>query len=134
MNEGKWIHGALAAAIDPEVQVRRRRARVAGIADEAQGVADSHERPRSRDLAVEVRVVDRLASLHVPHPHDLAAEVRRADVANDSLRGGEYGRASRREDVDAVVIAPAAISLRAEEALRRTTVASRDGEGERCTA
>ena len=94
--------------MDLEVEVVRRRLRVAGVADEADHVAGLHlvavdgERRERR----EVRVVE-LVALPVAQPKAVPAEVVPADREDRPVRDGEERGPERREDVLAVMPADA---------------------------
>ena len=100
-----------------EVKVRRRRERIAGVADEADHVAglDALRVQSERRIAREMRVVE-LVAYAVAYPEPPAAEALPADAVERAVRDGDDGRAERGEDVVAVVPVPGNVA--AEPAVR----------------
>jgi hypothetical protein len=103
--------------MDLEVQVRRGRERIAGVADEADHVARLHvlRAHRQRRVAGEMRVVE-LVSLLVAHPQAPAAEPLPADAVQRPVRDSDDRGSEGREDVVAVV--PVARHVTAVRAIR----------------
>ena len=66
------VHRTDTAHVDPEMQVRRSRAGVAGVSHEPQRITRLHVRPPCHGLSVEVGVVQ-VAPVPVAQPHDVAS-------------------------------------------------------------
>src|SRR5262245_59761245 len=94
----------------------RRGSGVAGVADEAERVARLYGLALADGLAIEVRVVERVAVL-VAKPDDFPSEIGGLDAPNHPVCARERWRSARGEDVDPVMIATPAIARRAEPAL-----------------
>jgi hypothetical protein len=78
---GQRVHGP-EQAIDAEVQVWRRAARVPGIANAPDRFATRHTLARANALGLEVRVIQRQPASLVAHPDDVAANLGRVHAAH----------------------------------------------------
>ena len=76
-----------------------------------------------------MRIVQRLA--RAPDPDDAAAARGGLDSGYPAVGGGQHRRAARREDVDAMMVALAAVTRRAEMARDRAAVEAFDRESKR---
>ncbi len=104
----------LPLGIDREVQMRRRRPRVAGIPYPSHDVARVDPLAHLDKLLIKMGVVQVQISLPIVQPHGQATEVLFADTANVRPGSGYRCCASRRKDVDAIVRPATGIPFHAE--------------------
>jgi hypothetical protein len=119
----RGIDGAVVAEaeqlvrVDLEMQVRRTRERVTGVADEADHLSRPHiaRVEDGRGVSGEMGVVE-LVGDAVAHPDPPAAGLPPADAVDRSACDGDDRRSERREDV--VSVMPPAVDVAAEVAVR----------------
>src|SRR5687767_355200 len=108
-NVGVRIDGAT-ALVHAEVQMWSGELRVAGVTYCPEGIAGTHECPRSYQLILEVGVVQPHIARRIPYPHDFAAKSVLADLGHNAGTRCEDGGAAGREDVDPFMAAAACIT------------------------
>src|SRR5690606_19662678 len=95
--------------------VRRGLARVAGVAHRADAFARLDALALAHLHTIEVGVV-RGPTAFVPDPHHVAAQAIVPRLLHVAGGGGQHRRAAFREDVDALMLAPATVARRPEPA------------------
>ena len=126
------INGSLAARINAEMQMRARRASVAGVAHTADDIAGLDPRPLHSFLHLKMGVVERDRTLLVAQPNHIATELSLLHPTDVRARCRNGQRAARREDVDPVMLPPAGVARRAESTPNRAGGVSFYWKLERC--
>jgi hypothetical protein len=99
------------------MQVRGRRPRVSGVADVPENVAGVDVLAIADGPVIEMGIVKRQSLRAVVQPDHTAADFRFPHRTHGGFGCSKDGRAARREDIHAVMVAKSAIACVAEQAL-----------------